>query len=82
MCILFFYLNPNPEEGKYQLILASNRDEFYTRPTQPAAFWESDKDCISGNHYFKFLIHENSKLNFYFTGVPLSIQNIVNIFAK
>lgn len=48
MCILFFYLNPNAEEGRYQLILANNRDEFYTRPTKPAEFWGENNDCISG----------------------------------
>ena len=51
MCILFFYLNEAAEEGKYRLILVNNRDEYYTRPTRPAAFWEDNTDCISGEYY-------------------------------
>ena len=37
MCLLFFSINEHPE---YQLIVAANRDEFYSRPTQQAHWWE------------------------------------------
>lgn len=36
MCILFVYINPNPEIGDYRLILATNRDEHYARSALPA----------------------------------------------
>ncbi|XP_042878340.1 transport and Golgi organization 2 homolog [Penaeus japonicus] len=41
MCILFVYINPEPKEGEYKVILANNRDEFYIRPTKPAYFWDT-----------------------------------------
>ncbi|MDA8403491.1 MAG: NRDE family protein [Desulfobacteraceae bacterium] len=42
--ILFSYLN-HPD---YKLILASNRDEFYERPTRPLDFWGADKKVLAG----------------------------------
>ncbi|XP_037801984.1 transport and Golgi organization 2 homolog [Penaeus monodon] len=41
MCLLFVYINPDPKEGEYKVILVNNRDEFYSRPTKPAYFWDS-----------------------------------------
>ena len=38
MCILFFYVNDNPKSCPYKLIVAGNRDELITRPTECAAF--------------------------------------------
>ncbi len=32
----------------YRLIIAANRDEFYDRPTAPAAFWEDAPDLMAG----------------------------------
>ncbi|KAK2184485.1 hypothetical protein NP493_265g03050 [Ridgeia piscesae] len=48
MCILFMYVNNNPSPDGYQLVIANNRDEFYDRPAQPAAFWEKHPYCIGG----------------------------------
>lgn len=48
MCILFFIVNSNPLPHEYKLILASNRDEFYSRPTIPAAEWEEYEHVIGG----------------------------------
>uniref|UniRef100_T1J2R1 Transport and Golgi organization protein 2 n=1 Tax=Strigamia maritima TaxID=126957 RepID=T1J2R1_STRMM len=48
MCVLFFLLNPNPSENGYKLILANNRDEYYTRPTKIADFWDNEPNIISG----------------------------------
>lgn len=31
MCILFVHTDPEPPRDGYRLIIASNRDEFYTR---------------------------------------------------
>jgi len=41
MCIVFFALNECPE---FPLILLTNRDEFFARPTQPMHFWQDEGD--------------------------------------
>ena len=45
MCLILF---ANEASSRYQLILAANRDEFYSRPTAPAAFWEEAPDVLAG----------------------------------
>lgn len=45
MCLIFFSLN---QHSNYKLILAGNRDEFYNRPTAPAAFWEDHPQILAG----------------------------------
>jgi uncharacterized protein with NRDE domain len=47
MCIVFFRFSFDPNEP-FQLVLVSNRDEFYTRPTKPAHFWEHNNDILAG----------------------------------
>lgn len=44
MCLILFSLKEHP---KYKLIIAANRDEFYSRPTAPAAFW-NDGGLLAG----------------------------------
>jgi uncharacterized protein with NRDE domain len=44
MCTLLLAIELHP---RYRLILAANRDEFYDRPTAPAAFW-GDAPAIFG----------------------------------
>jgi len=39
MCLIIF---AHQAEQRYPLILAANRDEFFARPTQQAAFWQAD----------------------------------------
>jgi uncharacterized protein with NRDE domain len=39
MCLIVFAHQQHPA---YRLVLAANRDEFYARPTAPAAFWEGE----------------------------------------
>lgn len=39
MCILFAFVNPKPEPGGFKIILASNRDESFSRPALPAHEW-------------------------------------------
>ncbi|GJQ80657.1 hypothetical protein Trydic_g9241 [Trypoxylus dichotomus] len=34
MCILFIHTDPNPQPNGYRVIIISNRDEFYARPSQ------------------------------------------------
>ena len=48
MCILFLHLCDNPEPGGYRLIAASNRDEFYNRPTAAAGFNWNEKKLLGG----------------------------------
>ncbi|XP_013414756.1 transport and Golgi organization 2 homolog [Lingula anatina] len=48
MCILFLYINPSSSGQGYDIILASNRDEFFNRPTKLADFWDDAPDCIGG----------------------------------
>jgi uncharacterized protein with NRDE domain len=45
MCLLFIAHNAHPH---YRLVIAANRDEFYDRPTKPAAFWEETPDLLAG----------------------------------
>lgn len=47
MCILFISSVQHKNEG-YRLIIASNRDEDYNRPTLPANYWYEDQNVIGG----------------------------------
>lgn len=45
MCIVTFNHHEHP---KYKLIIASNRDEFYERPTEKAHYWEDYPYLLGG----------------------------------
>ncbi len=45
MCLILFSYRSHPS---YPLILAANRDEFYERPTAPAAFWDDAPHILAG----------------------------------
>ena len=45
MCIALIAIHQHP---LYPLILLSNRDEFYTRPSLPAHFWQEDPNIFAG----------------------------------
>jgi uncharacterized protein with NRDE domain len=45
MCLILFSYNNHP---KYKLILASNRDEFYDRPTCQLGFWNENQSILAG----------------------------------
>jgi uncharacterized protein with NRDE domain len=45
MCLLLMVHDAHP---KYRLIVAANRDEFYDRPTLPAAFWTDAPTVLAG----------------------------------
>lgn len=48
MCVIFFYVNSNPNKDGYKLILASNRDEFYVRDTKQAGKWLNAEHVYGG----------------------------------
>lgn len=45
MCLIVFAYKHHPD---YPLIVAANRDEFYERPTEPAAFWPEAPRLLAG----------------------------------
>lgn len=45
MCLIFLSLNNHPN---YKLIIAANRDEFYTRKTAPAHYWADYPNILGG----------------------------------
>ncbi len=45
MCVLYLAVRSHP---RYPLIFASNRDEYYSRPTEPARFWQNQPDVLAG----------------------------------
>ncbi|WP_026374842.1 NRDE family protein [Aestuariibacter salexigens] len=45
MCIVFLAVNQHPD---YPLILAANRDEFFTRGTKPSGFWPEHPELLAG----------------------------------
>lgn len=45
MCTILFAHDCHP---RYQLIVAANRDEYYKRPTQKAAFWNDHPNLLGG----------------------------------
>jgi len=45
MCLILLSHNDHPT---YKLVVAANRDEFYGRPTAPAAFWEDHGHILAG----------------------------------
>jgi len=45
MCLIFTAIKVHPE---YPLVIAANRDEFYSRPSAPAAFWSEAPDLLAG----------------------------------
>jgi len=45
MCLILIAWKSHPA---YRLIIAANRDEYYDRPTAPAAFWEDAPGLLAG----------------------------------
>lgn len=45
MCLIIFAHDYHP---KYKLVVAANRDEFYSRPTLTADFWEENPEILAG----------------------------------
>jgi uncharacterized protein with NRDE domain len=45
MCLIILAIKSHPS---YKLILAANRDEYYDRPSVPAAFWKDSPGLLAG----------------------------------
>lgn len=45
MCLILLAINSHPH---YSLIIASNRDEFYGRSSEPASFWANSPTLLAG----------------------------------
>jgi uncharacterized protein with NRDE domain len=45
MCVLLVAYQSHPD---YDLVVAANRDEFYTRPSAPAQYWEDHPTLLAG----------------------------------
>lgn len=45
MCLILFAWDAHP---RWKLVVGANRDEFYARPTAPAAFWDDAPDVLAG----------------------------------
>jgi uncharacterized protein with NRDE domain len=45
MCLILLANDAHP---RYRLVVAANRDEFYARPTAPAAWWDDAGDVLGG----------------------------------
>jgi uncharacterized protein with NRDE domain len=45
MCLIFVAWKQHPD---YRLVVAANRDEFYSRPTAPAHYWEEAPEVLAG----------------------------------
>ena len=45
MCVIFIALK---QSSKFPFIIAANRDEYYERPTAPAAYWSDLPEIIAG----------------------------------
>jgi uncharacterized protein with NRDE domain len=45
MCLILLAWHAHPD---YPLVVAANRDEFFARPSAPAAFWEKSPQVLAG----------------------------------
>ncbi|MFH1952363.1 MAG: NRDE family protein [Pseudomonadota bacterium] len=45
MCLLLLAIQSHPV---YKLVIVANRDEYYERPTAPAAFWDDMPHILAG----------------------------------
>lgn len=50
MCLILMACDYHP---RYKLVVAGNRDEYYSRPTLPAAFWPENPAILAGKDLVK-----------------------------
>jgi uncharacterized protein with NRDE domain len=48
MCLILIAFESAAE---YPLLVAANRDEFHSRPTQAADWWADDRDILGGRDF-------------------------------
>ncbi|GIU82487.1 MAG: NRDE family protein [Acidobacteria bacterium] len=68
MCLLVFAYRMHPE---YEFIFAGNRDEFYSRPSEVAKFWEENPDVLAGRD----LVHGGTWLGITRSGRFATVTN-------
>ncbi|CAB9513986.1 Golgi organization protein 2 homolog [Seminavis robusta] len=49
MCLILFIHQPATSNSKYSLVVAANRDEVYSRPTERVHYWPTSQTCRSTN---------------------------------
>lgn len=68
MCTILLAYEAHP---RYRLVLAANRDEFYQRPTAPAAYWEEHPGLFAGRD----LVHRGTWLGVTSNGRIAALTN-------
>ncbi|KUG05473.1 hypothetical protein ASZ90_017155 [hydrocarbon metagenome] len=68
MCMVLWANDCHPE---YKLVVAANRDEFYQRPTLPAAFWSDNPQLLAG----KDMLHGGTWMGVTTTGRFSTLTN-------
>lgn len=88
MCLIFIALNQHPD---YPLIVAANRDEYFSRPTAPLQIWQNTpiiagKDLQAGgtwlgySHTHRFSALTNYRDPLYEVADPISRGHLVTDF--
>lgn len=78
MCISFFYINEKCEADAFRFILIFNRDEFHSRETKNAHFWEDYPDILAGNVH-NAMVHTLDRYQHFNATVPYYVQIRVHI---
>ncbi|CAG9861450.1 unnamed protein product [Phyllotreta striolata] len=87
MCILFVHVDPSPCKGGYRLVVATNRDEYYNRPSAKAQI-DPQTNIIGGKDMqpgkeggtwlaFRSKDQENGKDQKHCVGVLLNLTGVV-----
>ncbi|MCT4593746.1 MAG: NRDE family protein [Anaeromicrobium sp.] len=76
MCTIVLAYKKHPE---YKLILAANRDEFYSRPTREVHFWEDHENVLAGRDLEKMGTWLGITKEGKFSGVTNYRDNSLNV---
>lgn len=63
MCISFFYINEKCTADEFRFILIFNRDEYYSRETANAHFWDDFPNILAGNDGIGYSIISSHNLS-------------------